>query len=208
MKPNKVIFADLDEIVFENRERNYGAYVLRKSYPWYLITALAAVCHLFLLVVCWPMISNYIEENDLDRWNLNKSANQVYMSMSPWSYLELTPQKHLRPSSDELHIRLSASPVYGYQYLEEMPLALNLSRVQGRMNELARKQLGLVNGKASVRIWIDEKGNYKNHQIKYINQQKLIPVITAYISDLHFIPARHRKRAVATYVDVFLTIGK
>lgn len=46
----QVIKADLDDMVFENRERRYGAYWLRKSYPRALTIAAAVALFVFLSV--------------------------------------------------------------------------------------------------------------------------------------------------------------
>ena len=62
MKKDKHIKADLDEMLFENREKNYGAYSLRKKYPWHLITSLALVMHVFLVGVSFPLWSPALQK--------------------------------------------------------------------------------------------------------------------------------------------------
>ncbi len=46
----QVIKADIDEMVFENRERRYGAYFLRKRYPKVLLYATAIALFLFSMI--------------------------------------------------------------------------------------------------------------------------------------------------------------
>ncbi|MEM6763421.1 MAG: energy transducer TonB [Bacteroidota bacterium] len=53
---SQVIKADLDEMVFEDRERRYGAFFLRKNYPRHLTIATAAVFLVFLLFSGGPYI--------------------------------------------------------------------------------------------------------------------------------------------------------
>lgn len=52
-----VIIADLDEMVFEDRERNYGAYQLRRDYPRHLGIGLTIISTLALLLIFSPMIA-------------------------------------------------------------------------------------------------------------------------------------------------------
>ncbi|MCB9231379.1 MAG: energy transducer TonB [Bacteroidia bacterium] len=69
--PN-VVLADLDEMVFENREQGYGAYQLRKNYNSFLAIAAAIGIAFFVLVVMLPWIMALIsrlspEEETIDR---------------------------------------------------------------------------------------------------------------------------------------------
>jgi protein TonB len=52
----QVIKADMDEMVFENRERRYGAYFLRKTYPKHLTISAAIVLLAFITVSAAPRI--------------------------------------------------------------------------------------------------------------------------------------------------------
>lgn len=42
------------DIIFQNREKSYGAYFLRKNYPRHLLIALTVVCWLFLMAIFTP----------------------------------------------------------------------------------------------------------------------------------------------------------
>lgn len=66
MKQTQYIYADLDEMLFENRERNYGAYELRTRYNQRLLKASVTVLLLFFLGILAPHIANLMagpEEN-------------------------------------------------------------------------------------------------------------------------------------------------
>lgn len=58
----QVIRADLDEIVFEHREKGYGGYVLRKNYHKYLIFALFIMVSITALGVVAPFIYAKIQQ--------------------------------------------------------------------------------------------------------------------------------------------------
>lgn len=50
---------DLDDMIFENRNKAYGAYANRKNYSKYMFWALTCSIALFLTVVSAPLIANY-----------------------------------------------------------------------------------------------------------------------------------------------------
>jgi periplasmic protein TonB len=54
---------NLDEIIFEKRNRAYGAYALRKGYSKNLIRAMVITFTLFLMGVSIPLIASYLEES-------------------------------------------------------------------------------------------------------------------------------------------------
>lgn len=62
MDSNEILKADLDDLLFEGRNKSYGAYVLRKLYDKHLKrgTLLAAI--LFLLIIFSPVIVGKIGE--------------------------------------------------------------------------------------------------------------------------------------------------
>ena len=53
----KHLKADLDDMVFEDRERNYGAYFLRKRYPKYLRIAVGTVAFIALCGSFGPLLA-------------------------------------------------------------------------------------------------------------------------------------------------------
>ena len=61
------IKADLDEMVFEDREQGYGAYLLRKRYPRHLTIGTAVACFIAVLVTFGPLIAkklNLVEKEE------------------------------------------------------------------------------------------------------------------------------------------------
>ena len=59
--PN-IIKANLDDMVFEDRERSYGAYALRKQYPKALFRASLAGILLFGLLAATPYVDQLLGE--------------------------------------------------------------------------------------------------------------------------------------------------
>ena len=75
---SQVIKADLDEMVFEDRERSYGAYFLRKQYPKALFRASVLGILLFSLLAGAPYIQNLLKgSEDEDK----KKVTVVKMTM-------------------------------------------------------------------------------------------------------------------------------
>jgi protein TonB len=64
MEVNKILSADVLDIIFEGRNKDYGAYELRKSYNKRLITSLIAVAALCLLLFAGYVISNMLSDDD------------------------------------------------------------------------------------------------------------------------------------------------
>jgi periplasmic protein TonB len=51
---------NLDDLIFESRNKDYGAYANRRNYPRYLVWALIAATTLFFVGISVPLIANYI----------------------------------------------------------------------------------------------------------------------------------------------------
>jgi len=53
----------LDEIVFENRNKEYGSYILRKKYGNFLITSMTIGIFLLGILIAFPVIANYLRKD-------------------------------------------------------------------------------------------------------------------------------------------------
>jgi periplasmic protein TonB len=60
MEANKILTAHMDDILFENRNKEYGSYVLRKEYDKNVRNGLIVGTLLFLLIVLIPVITDAI----------------------------------------------------------------------------------------------------------------------------------------------------
>jgi periplasmic protein TonB len=63
MEVNKILSADVLDIIFEGRNKDYGAYELRKTYNKRLVTSLLAVAALCLLLFIGYVVANILENN-------------------------------------------------------------------------------------------------------------------------------------------------
>jgi protein TonB len=52
--------ADLTEMVFEKRNRDYGAYQLRRKYSKHMTIALTLACAAFLLLIGFPVLAKML----------------------------------------------------------------------------------------------------------------------------------------------------
>src|SRR5690349_7935987 len=64
MDVNKILSADILDIVFDGRNKDYGAYELRKTYNKRLVTALISVASIFLLIFLTYIIVNNLKSED------------------------------------------------------------------------------------------------------------------------------------------------
>ncbi len=62
MEANDILKSHIDDIVFENRNKGYGAYVLRKEYDKHVRNGLIVGSLLFLLIVFIPVISDFVSK--------------------------------------------------------------------------------------------------------------------------------------------------
>jgi protein TonB len=62
MEANEILTSHMDDIVFENRNKTYGAYVLRKQYDKHVRNGLIVGTLLFLLIVFIPVISEFVSK--------------------------------------------------------------------------------------------------------------------------------------------------
>jgi protein TonB len=56
---------NLDDLIFENRNKAYGAYANRKNYGRYMFWALLCGTFIFLSIISVPLIANYISGNEV-----------------------------------------------------------------------------------------------------------------------------------------------
>ena len=61
METNEILKASLDDIVFEGRNKAYGAYLLRRIYNKHIAIASAIAITLFALFLSIPLIANLIK---------------------------------------------------------------------------------------------------------------------------------------------------
>ena len=77
MKDQKKTEINLDEVIFEKRNKEYGANFLRKKYDKNVSLALTIAITLLLLVVAIPLIANYIHTERLIRETTTVGADLI-----------------------------------------------------------------------------------------------------------------------------------
>src|SRR5215471_12908751 len=63
MEPSKILTSELDDIIFENRNKSYGAYFLRKIYNRHILTAGAITVAAFIVAFSVPYIEALLAKN-------------------------------------------------------------------------------------------------------------------------------------------------
>lgn len=76
--PASLAHVDITDIVFERKNKAYGAYVLRKLYHRFLTTAVICACSFFLLLVSSPLIITFIKEKTSKHEDLSYNAQQMF----------------------------------------------------------------------------------------------------------------------------------
>src|SRR5262245_48401896 len=81
MNQNEILKANLLDIVFDNRNKNYGAYVLRKFYPGRLTKSLIVSLSLVLFLFLVTLFAN--KSNSGSGGNSNKGTIVVLTDVKP-----------------------------------------------------------------------------------------------------------------------------
>ncbi len=80
MTKQKVYTAPMDEIVFEHRNKTYGAYILRKLYNKNMNKALLLAIAILLAGLAYPLVSSYYAQKRAKY--IEKEANAEFMDMN------------------------------------------------------------------------------------------------------------------------------
>ena len=164
---NATVYADLDKIVFEGREKRYGAYELRTNYNRLLSRAMLITFLCFLSITGLPKVID---------WVMPKVA---MVTLTPFEPVDLDPIADVdRPEKEPeekpiLHGTPPPPPVRTVQFLVIKPVPDELvddSATIASINDLDSAAVGLVNkdgdpgnGVAyNFDEWIDKDGgNYE-----------------------------------------------
>jgi protein TonB len=79
MQNEEILRASLDDIVFENRNKSYGAYFLRRRYSRHLIRAIIISSAIFILLISLPLIAKYFSDATKD----DEALNLTPVEMAP-----------------------------------------------------------------------------------------------------------------------------
>ena len=79
MTKQEVYVAPMDEIVFERRNKTYGAYILRKLYNKHMNRALLIAIAILLAGLAYPLASSYYAQKRAKY--LEKTVSSEFMDM-------------------------------------------------------------------------------------------------------------------------------
>ncbi|HMK05671.1 MAG TPA: hypothetical protein VK489_15825, partial [Ferruginibacter sp.] len=70
MEANKILNADVLDIIFDGKNKSYGAYQLRKNYNKTLTKALIITASILLLIFIGTVFANIISSDDQKEFNV------------------------------------------------------------------------------------------------------------------------------------------
>ncbi|MDB4285910.1 energy transducer TonB [bacterium] len=225
MKP-EIIIVDFDDIVFENRNKSYGAYPLRKHsgerLMWITISVLA-----FLLSTGLSYYRNL--ETPLSKIFIEKSV-EICLAESPSVCFPAPPPPQLtrcffggsnyprmyHPVPEDMvleedipilnEIQKNGKEGYpginGHQMVEIEPIPQNHKEVREMIGypEIARD--AGIEGIVVIRVLVDKKGKYVKHKVI----KKVHPILGGacekHIHKLKFTPAIHDGKAIPFWVNI------
>jgi len=76
MEANKILSADILDLVFEGRNKEYGAYDLRKTYNKRIIMALIITGSIMLLAILGSVLASTLKSNDDSKLNIKEVTIQ------------------------------------------------------------------------------------------------------------------------------------
>src|SRR6185295_11157236 len=70
MESNKILSADILDLVFENRNKEYGAYELRKTYPRRIRNALIITTSIAVLALLGSLLASSLDNGKKSKLNI------------------------------------------------------------------------------------------------------------------------------------------
>ena len=86
--------------------------------------------------------------------------------------------------------------------LEKEPVSLNINEVKkkiGYPEETVKKK---IEGKVSIRLYIDKKGNYIKHKVLKSPHQLLTDAVELHLKDLKFSPGIQKGKPIPVWITV------
>ena len=95
MEINKILTADILDIIFDGKNKQYGAYDLRKTYNSRLKNAVIITISLVLLALLGTILSDYISKNSkVEIEVLDTQMAEVKKNDAPHHHHHLLLQRH------------------------------------------------------------------------------------------------------------------
>lgn len=147
---------NLDDIIFKNRNKDYGAYSLRKSYNKNMMSAVVIAIVIFLLGVSVPLIANYFN-----------SSKVVITKTDPTVILNTNPKDKIIEKLPEAPVEKKIVPVFRAPIVtatdEDVPELSELIEISKNTNPAdTLAETGIPEDKPKTNI-IDEGEELKIH---------------------------------------------
>ncbi len=134
MTKQKVYTAPMDEIVFEHRNKAYGAYVLRKLYHKHLTRALLLATAVLLAALTYPLVSSYYTQKRAKY--IEKSASAEFIEMEkPKEEAPPPPPPPPPPAALEQKVKFVAPVVTIEEVVEDIDIFNQDELNQNSVNE-------------------------------------------------------------------------
>lgn len=134
MTKQQVHIAPLDEIVFEHRNKSYGAYVLRKLYKKHLTRALLLATAVLLAALTYPLVSSYYTQKRAKY--IEKSASAEFIEMDkPKEEAPPPPPPPPPPAALEQKVKFVAPVVTIEEVVEDIDIFNQDELAQTAVNE-------------------------------------------------------------------------
>lgn len=134
MTKQKVYMAPMDEIVFEHRNKAYGAYVLRKLYKKHLTRALLLATAVLLAALTYPLVSSYYTQKRAKY--IEKSASAEFIEMDkPKEEAPPPPPPPPPPAALEQKVKFVAPVVTIEEVVEDIDIFNQDELNQNTVNE-------------------------------------------------------------------------
>src|SRR5829696_5737077 len=76
MESNKILSADILDLIFEDRNKDYGAYELRKTYNKRIMRALIITASVALLALLGSILAKTLQDKNSKKFNVNELTLQ------------------------------------------------------------------------------------------------------------------------------------
>jgi protein TonB len=160
MKPESILKADVLDILFENRNKEYGAYELRTHYPGRLKKSLLIIFSGLLVLI----IINYWVSKNVSHTIISPLPPDVQLTDVSLNNKELLPLKPLpAPARRKIATTQLTTPLIIKQNVDVNPPPLNI--------DLINTQIGTVTSTGNKTEGNNQSGNGNNQQTNNVVTQ-------------------------------------
>ncbi len=119
-----------DEMVFQNRNKDYGAYSIRKVYPKHIIVGLVTAVTFVVVIVIFPMIRDYFTGYDVDLL-MNSGTGPQRLELTPPPPIDKNvPVKLVSPPSFKDPVKLIPPKVVTEEVVEQVPTVEEIKKTE------------------------------------------------------------------------------